>query len=118
MELCGIDGYHGIQGVSQVPVLDDPSASVRDSVLVEDDLDLAPTGRFPTDIRSLITPTHRYSRFDTGEEGLDELGSDDDDERTNLATSDPGSRAEHMDRLADALIAHGDKSRGAPMATV
>ena len=116
MELCGVDGYHGIQGVSQCPVLDDPSASVRDSVLIEDDLDIEPNGRLPTSIRTLITPTHRYSRFDTGDEGLYELGTD-DDERTNLSATRPALKSEHVEQLADALIAHSDKSRGAPVIT-
>lgn len=117
MDMCGIDPYHGLQGVSQVAVLDDPSESVRDVVLGEGDLDRPSTGRFPTFIRSLITSNHRYSRFDTGEEVLAELGTD-DDERTNPASSNPSLRSEHVERLTDALIAHSDKSRGAPMARV
>ena len=114
LELCGVDGHHGIQGISQAPVLDDAGASVRDAVLVEDDLDRPPHGEFPTTIRTLITETHRYSRYDTGEEGLYELGTD-DDEVTNLATSDLPRRHEMVDRLADAMMRHTEKSRGAPV---
>ena len=114
MELCGVGDYHGIQGVSQVPVLDDANASVRDAVLVEDDLDRTPHGDFPTTIRTLITDAHRYSRYDTGEEGLYELGTA-DDERTNLAGSDASLRNEMVARLADAMMRHTEKSRGAPV---
>ena len=55
--------------------------------------------------------------FDTGEEVLAELGTD-DDERTNLAPSAPELRIELVEQLTDAMIAHSDKSRGAPMAGV
>ena len=112
LDLCDIDGYNGIQGVSQVPVLDDATASVRDSVLVEDDVDLDMPPVFPTSIRTLITPTHRYSRYNTGEDEVYALGTD-DDERTNLATVDAELRAELIEQLVDTMIAHTDKARGA-----
>ncbi len=113
LDLCGIDGYHGIQGVSQVPVMDDNTTAVRDAVLIEDDLDMPPLPRFPTSIRTLITPTHRYSRYNTGEESLYELWTD-DDERTELSTADTTARAETVDQLATALMEHADTSRFAP----
>ena len=115
LELCGVDGYLGMQGVSLAPVLDDASASVRDVVLVEDDMDIPKSSAFPTSIRTLITPTHRYSRYDTGEDQLYELGTD-DDERTNLAPVDQIGRAEHIEQLTDTLIAHTDKARGISVA--
>ena len=112
LDLCGIDGYHGMQGVSQVPVLDDPGTVVRESVLIEDDVDMAMPLPFPSSIRTLITPTHRYSRYDTGEDEVYELGTD-DDERTNLAPNDARLRAELIEQLADTMIAHTDKAHGA-----
>ena len=112
LDLCDIDGYHGIQGVSQAPVLDDPTASVRDAVLIEDDVDMVLPPPFPTSIRTLITPTHRYSRYTTGEDQLHELGTD-DDERTNLTTVDRQLRAELIEQLTDTMIAHTDRARGA-----
>jgi len=116
LELAGIAPYHGIQGHSLVPLMDDPAAAVRDHVLIEDDLDVpAEVARMATSIRTLITPTHRYTRYNTGEDGLYELGTA-DDERTNLAGSDPRRRAAHVELLADALIAHTEKSRFAPVA--
>ncbi|MGH1492417.1 MAG: sulfatase family protein [Acidimicrobiales bacterium] len=112
LDLCGIDGYQGIQGVSQTPVLDNPTASVREAVLIEDDVDMKMPPMFPTSIRTLITPTHRYSRYDTGEDEIYELGAD-DDERTNLSSTDPQLRATLIEQLTDTMIAHTDKARGA-----
>ncbi|WP_040496094.1 sulfatase family protein [Ilumatobacter nonamiensis] len=112
LDMCEIDGYHGIQGVSQTPVLDDPTASVRDAVLIEDDMDIPRMGPFPTSIRTLITPTHRYSRYDTGEDQVYELGTD-DDERINLAAADPQLRSDLIEQLTDTMIAHTDKARAA-----
>ncbi|MEZ5295331.1 MAG: sulfatase-like hydrolase/transferase [Ilumatobacteraceae bacterium] len=115
MDLCGVETYHGVQGTSQLPVLDDPTASVRDSVLIEDDLDWPKIDPFPTMIRTLITPEHRYSRYNTGEDGVYELGTD-DDERTNLASTRPELRSELIEGLTDAMMRHSERSRGAPVA--
>lgn len=112
LDLCGVDGFNGMQGVSQVPVLDDTNASVRDVVLIEDDVDMTRRAPFPTSIRTLITPTHRYSRYNTGEQEVYERRTD-DDERTNLASVDGPLRARLVDQLTDTLIAHTDKARGA-----
>ena len=115
MDLCGVETYHGVQGTSQLPVLDDPTASVRDSVLIEDDLDWPKIDPFPTMIRTLITPEHRYSRYNTGEDGVYELATD-DDERTNLASTRPELRSELIEGLTDAMMRHSERSRGAPVA--
>jgi len=114
LELCGVAGYHGIQGVSQVSVLDDADLSVRDHVLIEDDLDRPMQPPFPTTIRTLITPTHRYSRFDTGEQVLVELHTE-DDERTNLVDAKPELRVELADSLIDSMMKHTDKAHLAPV---
>lgn len=115
LDLCGVDGYHGMQGVSLALVLADENARVRDAVLIEDDVDMSPMPPFPTSIRTLITETHRYSRYDSGEEELFELHTD-DDERTNLAPVDRDRTSEHVGRLADAMVAHTDRATGAPVA--
>ena len=115
LDLAGLDPYHGIQGHSLVPLMADPAASVRDTVLIEDDLDVPlEVAPMATSIRTLITPTHRYTRYNTGEDGLYELGTA-DDERTNLAPTEPLLRAQHIEQLADALIDHTEKSRFAPL---
>ncbi len=115
LELAALPGYHGIQGHSLVPVLDDNGATVRDNVLIEDDVDVPPGhAPFATSIRTLITPTHRYTRYNTGEDGLYELHTE-DDERTNVSATEPTLRAEHVEALTDALIAHTETSRHAPL---
>lgn len=111
LDLCDIDGFHGMQGVSQTPVLDDTTASVRDAVLIEDDIDMALPPIFPTSIRTIITPTHRYSRYTTGEDQLYELGTD-DDERTNLSSADATLRTTMLEQLADTMLDHTNKAGG------
>ncbi len=37
LELAGVPAYHGLQGVSLVPTLGEPTVSVRESVLIEED---------------------------------------------------------------------------------
>ena len=111
LDLCGVSGYQGIQGRSLVPILDDPASSVRDEVLIEDDVNIDFAGMVPARTRTLITDTHRYTRHSTGEDGLYELGTE-DDERTNLCGTEPALRHEMVDHLADALLAHSDTARG------
>lgn len=110
MDLCDVDGYRGVQGHELTPVLDDPDVEVRDHVLVEDDL-AARIGFVPSRTRTIITSTHRYTRHDTGEDGLYELGTA-DDERTNLTGSRPDLRNELVERLTDSLLTHADTARG------
>ena len=76
------------------------------------------TRTFAAHVTHLLTPTHRYSRYTTGEDGSYELGrgGDGDDERTNLAVSDPALRAEMVDQLASEMLALSDTARGAPAA--
>ncbi|MGI9612773.1 MAG: sulfatase family protein [Acidimicrobiales bacterium] len=111
MDLCGISGYHGIQGYNLAPILEDPAATVRRHVLVEDDIDMRFGGLVPARTRTLVTASHRYTRHSSGEQGLYELGTE-DDERTNLAATDTSLRHEMVDHLADALLAHSDTGRG------
>ncbi|MDH4146379.1 MAG: sulfatase, partial [Acidimicrobiia bacterium] len=117
LELCGLGGYDGIQGRSLVPLLDDPAATVRDHVLIEDDV--APiTARlagFPAKTRTLVTENWRYTRNSTREEQLFDLRAD-PDERNDLRRDRPELRAEATARMMDALIDADDAARGAPHA--
>ena len=117
LELAGLTGYDGIQGTSLVPVLDDPAASVRSEVLIEDDLPpaLAAQRQAVAKTRTLVTERHKYSRHSTGEEQLYDLSAD-PDELTNLRGSDPAARAELIERLADAMMRAADDARGTPLA--
>ncbi len=116
LDLAGLDGYDGIQGTSLVPLLADPAASVRDHVLVEDDLPhaLAARSRTPAKNRTVVAGGMKYTRHSTGEEQLFDLVAD-PDELTPLGMTDPARRAAMIERLADALIAADDDARGTPV---
>lgn len=116
LDLCGISGYEGIQGVSLTPVLDDPARRIRDSVLIEDDVAniTAKLTPIPAKTRTLITQGYRYTRNSKQEEQLFDLSSD-PDEMIDRSGSDAATRAQLMEALADALIAADDASRGAPV---
>ena len=115
LDLCGVAGYDGIQGVSLCKTLAAPSVAVRDWVLVEDDVApiTAKLTPIPAKTRTLITAGHRYTRNSKGEEQLFDL-RDDPDELTDLKRSDTVRRAQLIEQLVDALIAADDAARGAP----
>jgi hypothetical protein len=118
LELCGLDDYQGMQGVSLVALLDDPGATVRGSVLVEDDFPAAELRRsLPLKTRTVVTDRHRYSRDSDNQEVLYDL-TDDPDEYTNLAVRDrdPGAHIELLGVLADAMLGADDLTRTEPVA--
>ena len=114
LELAGLDQYEGIQGHSLVPILDDPTATVRDRVLIEDDIAPAAAAvtRLPAKTRTVVTEELKYTRHSTGEEQLFELSTD-PDEMHDISSTDPNLRATAMELLTDALIAADDDARGA-----
>jgi len=119
LDLCGLDGYDGIQGHSLVPVLDDQTEAVRDLVFIEDDLPagLAQHGLIPAKTRTFIgADGTKYSRHSTGEEQLFDLNAD-PDELVQLAATEPDRRAGAIERLTDAMIDAADVARGAPVLT-
>ncbi|HUW02252.1 MAG TPA: sulfatase-like hydrolase/transferase [Acidimicrobiales bacterium] len=117
LELCGVGEYQGMQGHSLTPILDDPSISVRDHVLVEDDFPPAVVGPgLPLKTRTVITESVRYTRDIHGQEQLFDLAAD-PDEMVDLSEHDrdPARRAEMTSLLADALIAADDLTRPEPV---
>lgn len=113
LDLCGVAPHHGMQGTSLRPLLDDPAATVRDAVLVEDDFPLHPiVGTFPLRIRSVVTGSHRYTRDSDGFEVLYDLDAD-PDELTNLAAHDrdPAARTAALDALVDEMTRADDLTR-------
>lgn len=115
MELCELREFDGMQGHSLVPLVEDATGSVRDSVLIEDDI-AAVTARLtpiPGKTRTLITATHRYTRNSKGEEQLFDLRND-PDEMVDLKDQAPALRSQLIEQLADALIEADDVARGAP----
>jgi arylsulfatase A-like enzyme len=113
LDLAGVPAFDGMQGVALTPILDEPSARVRDHVYVEEDFPPAEAFPvFPHKVRSLVSDEGRISRYSTGEtEVFDWLG--DPDERVNLAVGarDPARREVLRERLLDALVACSDTAR-------
>ena len=109
-------GYDGIQGLPLTPILEDPAAEVRDHVLIEDDIApiTASLTPIPAKTRTLVTRKHRYTRNSKREEQLFDLRTD-ADEMNDLKGQDPITRAQMVERLADALIDADDAARGAPV---
>ena len=97
-------------------MIQDPDTSVRESVLIEDDIApvVASLTPIPAKTRTLVTNTHRYTRNSKREEQLIDLVAD-PDERENLVETDAVARAVVIERLTDALIAADDAARGAPV---
>jgi hypothetical protein len=116
MDLCKIPAFDGVQGKSLVPIIDDAQASVRDYVLVEDDI-AAITAKLtpiPGKTRTLITETHRYTRNSKGEEQLFDLQTD-PDEMSDIKQTQPVARSAALEAMTDALIEADDVARGAPV---
>ena len=116
LDLCGIDEYRGMQGHSLTDVLDDPTASVRDHVLVEEDFPMRAFGPGPPlKMRTVISDVGRYTRDTDGQEQLFDLSAD-PDELVDLSEHDrdPVRRAAMVEQLADALIEADDLCRPEP----
>ena len=113
--MCIRDSYEGIQGETLVPILLGDKKSVRDCVLIEDDIATI-TSRLtpiPAKTRTLITKTHRYTRNSKLEEQLFNL-DEDPDELTDLSTEQQSARSVIIEQMMDALIKADDAARGAP----
>ena len=112
LELAGLGRYDGIGGVSLVPLLDEPAASVREWVLVEDDVRASLRGvwNVPPKTRTVIADGMRYTRHSTGEDQLFCL-DDDPDELIDLSDDYPTLQAAMVGRLADAMIEASDTAR-------
>ncbi len=117
LDLCGVPEFHGMQGVSLTPLLDDEGISVRDHVLVEDDFPISEVlPLLPLKMRTLVTTGHRYTRDSGGHESLYDLVAD-PDELTNLATNADDSAARNLmvDALVDAMMTADDLTRTGPV---
>ena len=114
LELCDLQEFDGMQGKSLVPVLNDPDVSVRDYVLIEDDVSntTAKLTPIPNKTRTVITEELRFTRNSKGEEQLFDL-ADDPDEMRDIG-SDAGRRTKMLEVMTEALISADDVARGAP----
>ena len=114
LKLCGVKRYDGMQGCDLSPLLDKSTDSVRDHVLIEDDVSdiTAKLTPIPGKTRTLITERFRYTRNSKGEEQLFDLVEDADEMNDIKGTS--ANRTAMVERMMDALIAADDAARGAP----
>jgi len=118
LDLCGVAAYQGMQGYSLRTILDDPTAVVRQTALVEDDFPPV-EGRgqlMPFKTRTVLSDLGRYTRYSNGHEQLFDLAAD-PDELVDLTEHDrdPVRRAQMTSELADALIAADDVCRREPV---
>ena len=114
MDLCNIDAYDGIQGSSLAAVIEDPDASIRESILIEDDVPVITSKLtpIPARTRTLLMDGFRFSRNSKGEDQMFDLQSD-PDEMENIASTS-SKRTEMLAALTDAMMMADDSSRGAP----
>jgi arylsulfatase A-like enzyme len=93
LHLAGLDPYHGMQGHSLVPLLTDPTATVHEQLLIEDDgqCPLKGTNR-PIRLRTLLSSAWRLTYYDGFEFGELYNLADDPLEHRNL-WHEPGAQA-------------------------
>ncbi len=103
LSLCGVKPYYGMQGFDLTPLLDDPSASVRDRVLIEEDemFDVLGTGR-PLRMRTVVTGAGRLTRYEGTPQGEIFDLAEDPDEMVNVF--DDPARTNLRDELTEALL--------------
>lgn len=117
MELCDVPTHDGVQGKPLTPILDDHAATVRDHVLVEDDLraEISQFLRIPHRIRTIVTDTGiKHTRYSSTETMLFDLNID-PSELDELSHKDPAATAVANERLLDAMMLATDDGRGAPV---
>lgn len=111
LEAAGLPPYHGMQGKSLMPLLEDPTQELRESLLIEEDeiLDMAGLG-VPLRMRTLLTQTARLTLYDGADAGeLFDLEKDPDELRNLFADrSAQAQRAALTERLSRLLMATAD----------
>ena len=114
LDLCDIKAYNGVQGVSLKPVLENPDAAVRESILIEDDVPVITSKLtpIPARTRTLITEQFRYTRNSKGEEQLFDLINDPDEMKD--ITSDSTTKLKMLEELNQQMMMADDSSRGEP----
>ena len=107
LELAGLPTYHGMQGVSLVPILQNPTGAGRERLLIEEDekddpLELG----HPLRMRTLVTPEARLTLYRGHSHGeLFDLATD-SLEQHNLFGTAPGTalQADMIRALAEEMM--------------
>jgi arylsulfatase A-like enzyme len=111
LNLAGLEPFHGMQGVDATALLSDPTTTIRDQILVEEDQlnDILKVGT-SLRMRTLITEEDRITIYD-GYEGIELFNLKNDPyEMENLQSTNPVKRAEMMERLTYSLMETDDTS--------
>lgn len=117
LDLCGVPDFQGMQGKSLAPILNDPSATVRDVAFIEEDFPrFDPRVPHPEHTRTVVTADARYTRDSAGYETLYDLVND-PDELVNLAVEgrDPARRIEMVEALTDSMMQTSSTVRYEPV---
>ena len=113
LDLCDVDSFYGSQGTSLRPILDDPTAEVHSSLLIEEDQirDGLQAGVQPR-MRTLITKEARITRYQNlDQHDLYDLGNDPLElENRWDDPSAKGLRQELGEQLSEAMIAAANPS--------
>lgn len=111
LDLAGVEPYWGMQGTSLVPIIDGRADSVRDSLLIEEDLDLYGRQIGLTRLRSVVTDAARLTVSEGGGGELFDFASDPDELDNRFDSADDRAlQSEMRDRLLDAMISSADRS--------
>ncbi len=117
LELCGVPQYQSMQGASLASVLADPTATVRDHILVEEDFPASVfRGGPPVKTRTVITEDHRLTRDSNGHCQVFDLGNDPDEViDLNHDNRDTATRDRLFGVLVDAMMGADDLTRMEPV---
>jgi iduronate 2-sulfatase len=115
-ELCGLDAPDGLQGVSLVPLLGDPTAAVKVGALTQTPRPNYPRGQTPKIMGySLRTKRYRYTEwrdFESGEVRARELYHHDSDPSESINLAGREGQKSIVDRLARQLDARLTATNG------
>lgn len=111
--LVGVPAYHGMQGESLVPILDDKDARVRDSIVIEEDelFDMAGVGEHLR-MRTLVTEDTRLSFYHGSDQGERFDLANDPAELSNVL-AEPAARerrAELTEQLSRRVMAYAARA--------
>jgi len=111
LKLAGLDSFYGMQGIDASELLIDPTLTIRDQLLIEEDQlnDILRVGS-ALRMRTLITQESRLTIYD-GYEGIELFDlKNDPNEMENLQTANSTLRKQMMERLTYELVKSDDIS--------